>query len=1171
MKKLFLAFISLLFLAACQSFDVATVDFAIPAHSDHADFVSPVVKTEEFNAFFFKFTLDGEATATAQGWFRDVAGSGQLTQRSLDLECENSLCSGFAVTPLSKAWKFEVDLAGQPGARAHNFSIETKNLAVQKPWFDNLIPTAKAQMEQLGIISREEWGADASLLKKFNDDEATTSSSTVATKCAEWQQNNPDEFRDDGRKISTNDYGEALQWPRTYSPEIKKIIVHHSAESGEKDLNGDGKFTKDDAEIIVQAIYYYHARTRGWGDIGYNFLVDPLGNIYEGRSGGDYVIGGHTYCANTDTIGVAFIGNFQNEIPSTDALESGARLLGELSNFYDLPLDQYSDFHGKNTRNLVGHRDYGATACPGQKLYDYLPKLAADAMTYALGNKISDADYDFSLLEKDSPLNLMPFESGAATFRLRNSGQKPWPAGTKVVVAKAEILRNKNGVSIAGGSEFAVALDSQVSSGGTASLKIPLAASATPGRYRFGLALKIGDEELRKFYLVVNVLEPQKLDYSLVDATWPPQPFAPGTTADAFVRLQNKSDFTWKAGGPSRMVLQTSDGSISPFTNSAIVGYLEADTVPGAIGSFKMSLTAPKKAERYYLEFKPAARGGLVLPDYGMQFHISVREPRFSGDLVSKSSGTALRFEPGETKNLSIEFRNTSQIDWNPDYFELKILKNEGVKVDNSQLKLPSKVAKNAVVKIEFPITASNKAGKYLFTLQPRWVSGKIKEMAPVDFSIEVSPPRLMGEVVSQTQNLNLAQGETAEIAIKLKNTGNVVWNSRDVLLQTLPAEPSKLATKTWVSSTQPAKLVETSVAAGETGTFRFTIQKSSDAAFESLRVVPMLRGLGRIRGKEITLEIRSAQIEGLESLEGSEGSKSSEDSEIQNSEPATQNSSEPNIRIKLGFESPKISIGGGSFAIQQFGKTLFQGSFADFSTAKLQDGEFVRVVPDQGTILEIPNFSQPNWNGKVNYNKYRGILEVRRMGDTLVVINELPLETYLHGIAEASPTDPNEKKKLMAVLARSYALYYIDPAHRKFPGKAWDGDDSPARFQQYFGYNYEIAGGFTEFVEMTKGEVVTYDGHVVKTPYFTSSGGVTKTSTEAGWGTADFQFTKAVEDPWSCGGTLADAGIRCPENAKGHGVGVSGKGAAGLAKEGKTYKEIADYFFNNIKVEKVY
>ncbi len=1195
MKKLFFAFISLVFLSACQNFDLATVVVEIPTAANSASFVSPLVRDGEFNAFFFKFTLDGEATATVRGFFEVADGSGQLAERNLGIECEGSACSGFAVTPLAKAWKFDVTLSGAAGARAHDFTVETKNLSVRQPW--NLVPAAAAQMEELGIVARDEWGADESLLLKVDDKEAGASSAAADQKCTDWIANHPDEFQTDGRKITTNSTGEELQWPRTYSTEIKKIIIHHSAEGGEKDLNGDNKFDKEDAEIMVQAIYYYHARTRGWGDIGYNFLIDPLGNIYEGRSGGDFVVGGHTYCANTDTIGVAFIGNFQNEMPSENALESGARLLGELSNFYGLDLEQFSDFHGANTRNLVGHRDYGATVCPGNSLYSYLSTLATDAMNYARGNKMSAADYDFSILEKDSPVNVQPFGEATAKFKLKNVGQKAWPAGSQIVVAKAEILRNKTGVAIAGGSEFAVKLTSAVSSGGTADLRIPLTAAAKPGRYRFGLALQIGSEELRKFYLVVNVLEPTKLDYQLINAIWPPQPFAPATTGKAEITVLNKSDFTWKASGASRMVLQTTDGSISPFTNSAIVGYLTADTPPGGTANFKMDLTAPSRAGRYYLGFQPAARGGLVLPDYGMQFHISVREPRFSGEILGKSSGTDLRFEPGETKNLSLEFRNTSQVDWTPDAFELKILTNEGAKIGTGNLKLPNKVAQNAVVKVEFPVTASTQAGKYLLTLQPRWTAGKIKEMTPIDFLVEVNPPRLTGELITPAPTFALAKGATAEVELKFKNTGNVTWNARDVLLQNLPAEPSSFATSSWLSATQPAKLIETSVAPGSIGTFRFVIKKSSDASLENLCVAPMLRGLGRIRGKEINIAVRKPDSQNTANSQNSTSSVSSAQPETSASsgvstssessasaanstsstEPAaatpvvTDASAGPAIRIKLGLESTKITIGGGPFAIEQFGKTLFRGSFADFSLDKLQDGQYVRVLPEGDTILEVPSWWHPNWNGKINYNKFRGILEVRRMGDTLVLINELPLEDYLAGIAEASPSDPVEKKKTMVILARSYALYYVGPEHRKFPGMAWDGDDSPQRFQQYFGYNYEIAGGLPDIVQATRGQVVTFNGHVAKTPYFTSSGGVTKTSVAAGWGAVDFDFVKVVEDPWSCGGTSADAGVRCPDNARGHGVGVSGRGAAGLAKEGKTASEILNYFFNKIEVKKMY
>ncbi len=1123
-----------------------------------------------------KFQIIGEGEVEFTTWFQPIEGSGQLNESTIEIECQNFICTGFAITTPTDAYKFQIKLNGEAGFRASDFEIETKNISVSQSW--NFIPTASAQIHELGIVSREEWGADENILLKTTDQKAITTNGKRKQQCTEWLENSPEEFEKDGRKIAVDAGNRELQWPREYSKEIRKIVIHSTATDGKKDVNGDSKFNAEDTEAMVRAIYYFHAKWRGWGDIGYHFLIDPLGNIYEGKSGGDFVIGAHAYCGNTGTIGISFIGGFENNLPSGSAINSAEKLLGELANLYEINLDEFSNWHGRNSRNLIGHRDVVATECPGDVLYSYIAELSTRAMNYARGNKLSDADYDFRIIERDSPLHLKPFTDHVASFKLKNTGKKAWPAGSKIRVVKAEMRRNKQGVLISDGGDFAVELSSRVDAGATANLRIPLETSVTPGRYRFGLIPNFGGEDLRKFYLVVNVLEPQELDYELIEVQHPPQPFAPKSTSEAWIKLKNKSDFTWKASGENRMVLQTSDGSISPFTNSAIVGYLEADTISGSVGKFRMLLTAPA-AKRYYLDFKPAARGGLVLPDYGMRFHISVREPRFSGEIISKSSGRSLRFDPGETKKLFLEFRNTSQIDWNPNQFKLSILRNDGTRVDERSLKLPNEVKQNAAVRIEFDVTASARSGRYRLTLQPKWRNGKLKQMKPIDFLIEVNPPRLTGKLIQKPEIINLQKDGTAIVSFAYENTGNVVWNSRDVILQRLPAINSALADTSWISPLQPAKLKEEVVNPRETGTFEFTIRKNSASLREIEVFTPIVKGLGRIRGKAIRIEVNNKEkelktpvVENID-LEVELASEDEVSSQTVSHQPLATSSVEPLIRIKLGFESPVIEIGGGDFAIEQFNQTLFQGKFADFKVEKMKEGKYFRVFPEGNTLLEIPNWGRKSWNGGLSYNKFRGTLEVRRVGDVLVVINELPLEDYLHGIAEPAPSDPIEKKKLMAILARSYALYYTDSAHRKFPGKPWDGSDSPAEFQQYLGYNYELHGKFREFAETTEGMVVTHEGSVVKTPYFASSNGRTRTVTEAGWNENDFKFIKSVEDPWSCGlnSNALGSGFSCVGNAKGHGVGVSGKGAAGLASEGKTYEEILDYFFKDVKVEEVY
>ena len=1186
MKKAFILFtliLGSLFTAACSDFDLTAVATEIAPGNTSASYASPFVRVSEFNSFFVKFNLTGEGTPHFTAWFEPTDGSGQLETQELELECGNSKCSGFAISSPARAYKFQLELSGEAATRADNFEIETKSISVHSPW--QLIPVASAQITDLPIISREEWGANSDYLLKRDIKTTVRTGGQRKQQCDEWVRDFPEEFQTDGRKITVDAENRELQFPRTYSKAIRKIVIHSTATDKDKDVNGDKKFTPEDAEAITRAIYYYHAMWKGWGDIGYHYLIDSFGNVYEGRSGGDYIVGAHAYCANTGTIGVAFIGDFGEALPSRSALVSAEQLLGELANLYSLDLAVSSSWHGKLIRNLVGHRDFVPTDCPGNELYAYLGDLAQGAMNYARGNLLSNADFDYRMIASDSPTFLDPLDEKTLAFKLKNVGKKAWPVDSKLRLSRSEIRKNRFGATVGDGSEFAVSLNSQVSAGATATVRIPVAAKMKAGRYRFGITPSFGGQDLRKFYVVVNISAAQ-LNYELLSAKHPPQPFVPGAQAISFVELRNESNFTWKAKGENRVYLGTTKplNRASPFRPGTTheLGGLDQDVPPGGIAQFTLELTAPDRAARYKITFAPVVAGFGYLPDYDMQFHTTVREPRFSADLLGKSSGQDLRFEPGETRELSLSFLNTSQVDWSANQFDLELLQNSGVALDRNSLRLPQVVKENEQIRIAFNVTAPVRQGKYRFALRPKWENGKVKTLKPVDFLIEVNPPRLTGKLSPKPETLTLANGSEEMLSLAYKNTGNVTWQQSDVILQRLPARESALAAPDWLSPLQPAKLKENSVAPGEIGHFEFTVRKNSESSREVESFVPIVRGLGRIRGPAAKIEVQNAnliiaQANNLKSSVTISGNpafaKAPSYAEASAGKPAGK-SKGPLIRIKLSFESDRIDIGGGTFNIEQFGQTLFTGTFADFQVSKMEDDEYFRVYPVSDTILEIPNwYNHPGWTSEISDNRFRGILEIRRSGDKLIVINELPLEDYLRGIAEPLPTDPDEKVLLLAVLARSYALFYTDPAHRKFPGQPYDGSDNPNEFQRYLGYNYELRGNMPEATERTQGVAVTYKGNVVKTPYFTSSGGRTKTAAEVGWDATPFQFVKSVPDPWSCGLNLNAIGteLNCPQNAAGHGVGVSGKGAAGLAREGKTYQEILDYFFEGVEVEKVY
>ena len=92
---------------------------------------------------------------------------------------------------------------------------------------------------------------------------------------------------------------------RSYAPAIRFAIVHHTA--------GPNGYSPAQAAAIMRGIELYHVKSNGWNDIGYNFLVDRYGTVYEGRYGGidRNVVGAHARGFNTGSVGVAVIGTFE--------------------------------------------------------------------------------------------------------------------------------------------------------------------------------------------------------------------------------------------------------------------------------------------------------------------------------------------------------------------------------------------------------------------------------------------------------------------------------------------------------------------------------------------------------------------------------------------------------------------------------------------------------------------------------------------------------------------------------------------------------------------------------------------------------------------------------------------------------------------------------------------
>jgi hypothetical protein len=187
-------------------------------------------------------------------------------------------------------------------------------------------------------------------------------------------------------------------WPAEFQ-DAQVMTVHHSATA-----NDDR-----DPAATVRAIYRYHAVDQGFGDIGYQYLVDEFGIVYEGRwsgttstscgtaggTGADFahqdgtdriVTGAHVAGWNSGNIGVALLGEFTNHRrfgadPKPAAVSSLEDLLAELAGRHGMdPLAEVTYLNPvsgaqREVRTIGGHRDYEATECPGERLYAQLPTI----------------------------------------------------------------------------------------------------------------------------------------------------------------------------------------------------------------------------------------------------------------------------------------------------------------------------------------------------------------------------------------------------------------------------------------------------------------------------------------------------------------------------------------------------------------------------------------------------------------------------------------------------------------------------------------------------------------------------------------------------------------------------------------------------------------------------
>jgi len=263
------------------------------------------------------------------------------------------------------------------------------------------------------FFTRAEWGADESLRLSKN-----------LSHGSKWYQveinSLPKELRPETIR-RTDKNGNALFWPIMENKNIAKFVIHHTAENLQTER---GRSAKE----IMRAIYRYHTITKGWGDIGYNFVIDRFGNVYEGRAGYEknkrIPVGAHATFRNVGTVGISLMGNFETEEPTKAQINVLALLISDLGRQLNVDPLGNSVFHGKKMPNIITHAQVAAhghgTACAGRNMHSKMPQLR---------KKVADFTAELKSFEKNGYKSGLDFLTGSPTQRSRLQrirGTKKW-------------------------------------------------------------------------------------------------------------------------------------------------------------------------------------------------------------------------------------------------------------------------------------------------------------------------------------------------------------------------------------------------------------------------------------------------------------------------------------------------------------------------------------------------------------------------------------------------------------------------------------------------------------------------------------------------------------------------------------------------------------------------
>ncbi|QQR54428.1 N-acetylmuramoyl-L-alanine amidase [Candidatus Peregrinibacteria bacterium] len=554
----------------------------------------------------------------------------------------------------------------------------------------------RTSVEEPSVISRAEWGADETLRLIAPED------------FVDYPIN--DTLLEENLKIVdveyTDEAGNTLNWPLQHSASVTRITVHHTTT--------DLKHLKDPASA-VRSIYYFHTVVRGWGDLGYHYLIAPDGSVYKGRYGDDTVVAAHASGYNVGNIGIVMIGPYHREPIEGAALNSLLNLIQTKAEEHAIDLDATSPYKGVDWPNLLGHRDVGTTLCPGAYLYEHLDELRS-----YLGAQ-QDLQISETYTWEPSLTALNPQESKTVTLGLENTGDTFWNGRSTFDVEP--IL----GADILSTTPETLRLNNPVQPGGHASIDLSLNSGWTPGLTVFKITPHWNGREADAPFLVPVFVQEPFVNFELVDLNFD-QVTELGHTVHVTAELENNGNVTWNAPShPESAVLlgqvdNTQVGLDDPYLTTKTLATPSQTVAPGESITVEWDILVDENlanGQLYFHAEMPGVEGSVS----SRLHHLTLWTNPENQELTVVDKGSAQIFQAGKTVGGWIQFTNHTDQTLNladNDLTWAATVTSEGLPVssDLETIFALETLEAGMSTRVYFHLTAPDEAGEY----QIEWI-----------------------------------------------------------------------------------------------------------------------------------------------------------------------------------------------------------------------------------------------------------------------------------------------------------------------------------------------------------------------------------------------------------------------------------------------------------------